>query len=344
MKTRFGFLLLCLSVVSGVFAQTGEKPVAVVNGQTITEAQLMDAATPELAKLDANRPSLEPDYARARQDILSKTLDAIVESKLIAAEAAKLNTTEEDLLDIEVYGNVGVPTQEEVEAFYETNKASISLPREQALPQLQKYMIDQAARGFKDAFIRRLKKTYPVETYLDPVRVQIAAAGHPSRGDSNAPVTIVEFSDFECPYCGGLYPTLKAIEKNYAGKVRIVYRQFPLTRIHPRAQKAAEASLCAADQNRFWEFHDSMFSRQDDLTVESLKRRAIELKLDSSQFNACLDSGQKVEAIKKDVAEGGAAGVVGTPAMFINGRFLSGNQPYSDIRDVIEDELRRAAR
>src|SRR6185503_20238629 len=102
----------------------------------------------------------------------------------------------------------------------------------------------------------------------------LTTAGFPSKGPAAAPVTIVEFSDFECPYCGGLFPTLKAVEKNYAGQVRFVYRQFPLTNVHPHAQKAAEASLCANEQQRFWEFHDSMFGNQQALTVDDLKRRA----------------------------------------------------------------------
>ena len=111
--------------------------------------------------------------------------------------------------------------------------------------------------------------------------------GHPSRGPATAPVTIVEFSDFECPFCYGLYPTLKLIERNYPEQVRIVYRQFPLTTIHPRAQKAAEASLCAHDQGRFWEMHDSMFGLQKELEVDALKQRAKEIQARHRRFR-CL--------------------------------------------------------
>ncbi len=116
-----------------------------------------------------------------------------------------------------------------------------------------------------NAFIAGLKKDYNVTSYLEPARVTVATAGFPSMGPANASVTIVEFSDFECPYCGGLYPTLKDIEKNYKDKIRIVYRQFPLTNIHPHAQKAAEASLCANDQGQFWQMHDAMFTDQGKL-------------------------------------------------------------------------------
>src|SRR5262249_53354837 len=144
-----------------------------------------------------------------------------------------------------------------------------------------------------------------------------------------------------CPYCGGLYPTLKAIERNYGEKVRVVYRQFPLTNMHAFAQKAAEASLCANDQNRFWEFHDSMFENQSHLTFDDLKKRAVDFKLDTAAFDKCIDSDAKAAAVKKDMDEGRAAGVSSTPTIFINGRQLSGSQPYGDIREVIEDELQR---
>jgi protein-disulfide isomerase len=174
-----------------------------------------------------------------------------------------------------------------------------------------------------------------------PERTEIDTAGHPARGSATAPVTIVEFSDFECPFCGRLFPTLKAVENIYLDRVRIVYRQFPLRRIHPLAQKAAEASLCANEQGRFWEMHDSLFGDQEHLTVDALKARAVALKLDTAAFNACLDSGKAVAAIDKDIADGMKAGVTGTPTMFINGRMMVGAQPYAQIQAVIEDELQR---
>jgi protein-disulfide isomerase len=177
--------------------------------------------------------------------------------------------------------------------------------------------------------------------FLEPQRTEIATAGYPSRGPAAAPVTIVEFSDFECPFCGGLVPTLQAIEKSYGNQVRIVYRQFPLRKIHPDAEKAAEAALCANAQGRFWEMHDSLFGHQEDLTVDALKARAVALKLNAAAFNACLDSGTQAAAIDKDIAAGGQAGVTGTPTMFINGRKIVGNQPYARIREIVEDELAR---
>ena len=260
---------------------------------------------------------------------------------LSAAEAVKEKKTKEQLLEAEVDSNVETPSNEEVEAFYEANKERIPIPKEQALPQVKQYMVERSRAQFRDMLIARLKKDFGFKSYLEPLRAQIATAGFPSRGPAAALVTIVEFSDFECPYCGGLFPTLKQVEKNYPQTVRIVYRQFPLANIHQHAEKAAEASLCANEQQKFWEFHDSMFGKQSELSVADLKQRAVDLKLNTQAFNQCLDSGRHAAAIQTDIQEGARNGVSGTPALFINGRLLTGNQPYAEIKEIIEDELQR---
>jgi protein-disulfide isomerase len=332
MRIRCGLAVFGILVLTSIASAQESKTLAVVKGEVITEEQVLKAAGPDLAKL-SGRPRLEAMW---------KALDSIVEDKLLAAEAAKLKMSKDELIQIEIESNVASPTDEEVSEFYEANKARIPIPREQALPQVRQYLMDQQRRQYRVPLIRRLKRELGVTTYLDPLRTEIATAGYPTRGSANAPVTIVEFSDFECPFCGGLFPTLKLVEKNYSDKVRLVYRHFPLTNIHPRAQKAAEAAVCANEQGHFWEFHDSMFGNQQQLTVDDLKRRAVAMKLDAAAFNSCLDSGRAAEAVKKDATEGAQAGVTGTPAMFINGRMLSGNQPYNEIRDIIEDELKRS--
>ena len=209
---------------------------------------------------------------------------------------------------------------------------------------MKQYMIERSRAQYRTMLVMRLKKEYGFKSYLEPIRAQLKTGGFPTKGPATAPVTIVEFSDFECPYCGGLFPTLKQVEKNYPQQVRIVFRQFPLNNLHPHAQKAAEASLCANDQQKFWEFHDSMFGNQRELSVADLKQRAVDLKLDAALFNQCLDSGRHAEAIQVDIQEGAQNGVSGTPALFINGRLLSGNQPYAEIKEVIDDELQRNAK
>jgi len=330
-----------LAVAAAGYGQSTSNRVAVVNGQTITQQELDKAAEAELKSIEIRRAQNESSLAQDKQQALNKALDQLVTEKLLQAEAAREKKTKEELLQAEVESNIATPSDAEVDAFYAANKERIPIPKAQALPQVKEYMIQRSRQQYMDMLVGRLKKEFGYKSYLEPLRAQLSTAGFPTKGPESAPVTIVEFSDFECPYCGGLYPTLKQVEKNYPQQVRIVYRQFPLANIHPHAMKAAEASLCANEQKKFWEFHDSMFSNQSELSVPDLKQRAVDLKLDTQAFNQCLDSGRHNAAIQADIQEGARNGVSGTPALFINGRLLSGNQPYAEIRDVIEDELQR---
>tara|TARA_Y100000031_G_scaffold154983_1_gene204324 strand:+ start:148 stop:852 length:705 start_codon:yes stop_codon:yes gene_type:complete len=171
--------------------------------------------------------------------------------------------------------------------------------------------------------------------------VDVSVDDDPMKGKKNAPVTIIEFSDFQCPYCKKVFSeTLPLLEKEYidTGKVKFVYRDYPLP-FHPLAQKTAEAAECADEQVKFWEYHDTIFENQDSLSVENLKSWAQDLGLDSEEFDQCLDSGEMASEVKKDMEEGQKYGVRGTPAFFINGKLLSGAQPYVAFQREIEAAL-----
>lgn len=169
-----------------------------------------------------------------------------------------------------------------------------------------------------------------------PATFEITEDDH-VRGDASAKVTLVEFSDFECPFCEKFTPTVEQIMKEYAGKVRLVYKHFPLSNIHPNAQKAAEASECASEQGKFWEYYNVLFKNQPGgFSIDKFKAWAGELKLNTTQFNACLDSSKYATKVKVDAAEGTAKGVTGTPATFINGALVSGNQPYDSFKAKID--------
>lgn len=201
--------------------------------------------------------------------------------------------------------------------------------------------------GGPPATTRANAKTAPAVARVDtppPERppVQIPTEGHPSRGPQDAPVTIVEFSDYECPYCARVYPSMKQIEENYKGKVRRVFRQFPLTSIHPRAQKAAEASLCALDQGKFWEMHEALFAQPSKLEIADLYNKASLLGLNAHEFRKCVDSGSEMMRIKSDIDEGTKVGVTGTPAIFINGRYAGGARPYEGLAKMVDEELQRS--
>jgi len=167
---------------------------------------------------------------------------------------------------------------------------------------------------------------------------EVSADDDPSLGSENAPITIVEFSDFQCPYCARFeQDTFPELKSRYidTGLVKIVFRDFPLTSIHQYAQKAAEASECADEQDKFWEYHDLLFSNQNALEVSSLKGYAFSIGLDTQQFDSCLDSGKYKDEVQKDMEDGISYGVTGTPAFFVNGKLLTGAQPFSEFERLI---------
>lgn len=183
--------------------------------------------------------------------------------------------------------------------------------------------------------------------------VEVSADDDAFLGPENAEIVVIEFSDFECPYCGAAMGTHEVLVDRFKsqdptweaavpelkrlaeeGKIKFVYRDFPLSG-HPNAQKAAEASECAKDQGKFWEYHDILFANQDALTVPSLKQYASQIGLNTNEFNECLDSNEKAAEVQKDMQDGQNAGVSGTPSFFVNGREISGSQPYKVFEQAI---------
>jgi protein-disulfide isomerase len=247
----------------------------------------------------------------------------------------------DDMFSAEIEDKLSEVTDEQVDQFYEAQKARIQQPKEEVAEQIRQYLSGQQAQQAQQALIGSLREKYEVSSFLEPMRTEVAAGDGPAQGPADAPVTIVEFSDFQCPFCSRVIPTLERVTEEYGEKVRLVFRQFPLHRIHPEAQKAAEASFCADDQGKFWEMHDAMFADQGGLAVDKLKEKAAALELDEAAFAECLASDKYADRVDADLQAGTAAGVSGTPALFINGRFLSGAQPFDEIAKVIDDELKR---
>ena len=167
-------------------------------------------------------------------------------------------------------------------------------------------------------------------------RKNVAAIG-PAKGPEKAPITIIEFADFECPYCAKALDTVEAVLAAYPGKIRFVFRHYPLS-FHPKAPKAAEAAACADEQGQFWKFHDALFASQE-LDLDAMKQQAQHAGLDAKKFAECLDSGHALKVVQRDLAAGQQAGVSGTPAFFINGMMISGAQPEEAFRKLIDQEL-----
>ena len=304
--------------------------LARVAGDDITRAEVEENAGGQLSQL--------------RQqifDITDQSLARTIDGKLLDLAAEKRGLDREAFLAAVIDSNPPEPAAAQVDSVYEEFRDRINAPKDSVAPQIQAFLVNQARRARFDSLLASLRDEYEVVNLLEPPRTDVAAAG-PAQGPEDAPVTIVEFSDFECPFCKRIHPTLKQVMDAYDGKVRLVYRQLPLTSLHPNAQKAAEASLCAHDQGKFWAMHDAMFESSGGLAVASLKATAADIGLDTAEFARCLDSGEKADEVATDLAAARELGLSGTPALFINGRYLSGAQPYETIARVVDDELRRA--
>lgn len=167
----------------------------------------------------------------------------------------------------------------------------------------------------------------------------ISTTDDPYAGGENADVVIVEFGDFQCPYCFQVFPTVRELLNDYGDKIKFIYRDFPNMDIHPQSQKAAEASECAAEQGKFWEYHDKLFINQDNLGVGALKNYAAELGLDETEFNECLDSNRYYEEVQQDFASGILAGVDGTPTFFINNVKFEGAITLDNFQSIIDQLL-----
>ncbi len=309
-------------------AETAE-PAAIVAGQPIERSAVDELVRPQLLDVRAREYQLR-----------SKALDQLVADALIAKEAAARGTTVEALEKSEVLAKVSVGDAE-VRALYEANKGRLGAASEaEGLKRIRELVEEQRQNERRRAFADELRAKYPVKVLLEPFRVPVETGDAPARGNPTAPVTVVEFSDFQCPFCERARPTVARVREVYGDKVRWVFRHFPLG-FHENAQKAGEAAACAGDQGRFWEMHDRLWATNSKLAVSDLKADAAALGLDTSAFDRCLDSGRHADVVQRDQEAGASYGVSGTPAFFVNGRPLVGAQPFEEFQRVIDAELQR---
>ena len=330
-------LIFALTLNGSSFGADSSKdePLAEVNGETITTEELNRALGAKLAKLE------EQIY-----DLKRRELDSLIEQRLFAQEAATRKISVAVLLDTEVTAKVGLVTEKEIDDFYQANKARIRGDDADVRQKIRAFLQQQKLNSQRELFVQSLRSQGKVVVHLQSppaIRVEVSVDGAPIRGTPDAPVTVVEFSDFECPFCKQAHPTLKQLLERYPGKIRLAYRDFPLDSIHPQARRAAEAARCAHDQTKFWEYHDVLFSQSPRLSTDDLRRYADQVGLDVTKFDDCLTAGTHKAAVQRDLDEGNRLGVTGTPAFFVNGRPLSGAQPLEAFARVIDDELTRVA-
>ncbi len=312
-------------------APTDVMVVAEVSGKPVT--------LPELEawiKEDMFRREMANKSASELFEFRSDALDRMVSEQLVAAEAKRLGMKPEDLMRTEQQKEV-VITDAEVAEFFEQNKARVGgQTLEQLAPRIKSHLEDKKRQEAWTAYVDALREKANVVVKLEQPRVQVAAKG-PAKGPESAQVTIVEFSDFQCPFCRRAEPIVSEILARYPDKVRLVYRHFPLE-MHNRARPAAEAAACADQQGKFWEYKEKLFAGGQ-LEDADLQRYATEVGLDAAAFQQCVTEHKTKDIVDADFAAGKAAGVTGTPAFFVNGILLSGARPADVFSKVIDREL-----
>ena len=313
----------------GTLASTnGSEVAAEIDGQPVTVAELDAWIKEDLFRGQAADPS-------ELFELRDSALQQMFEERALEAEAQRRGVDIATLIDQEVAAQ-GALTDTELRAWYDENRARLNNAEfEDIQDQIRSFLERQRFGTAREAILESSQFT----VYLEPPRVEVAAVG-PSKGPADAPVTIVEFSDFECPFCSRVLPTLDQVMARYPNQVRIVYRNFPL-RNHPRAGPAAEAALCAGEQEKFWVFHDMLFANSRKLSDDDLNGYAEELELDMPAFEACYTERRFAEQVARDFREGQAAGVTGTPAFLVIGVSLWGARPASDFYRTIDAELAR---
>jgi protein-disulfide isomerase len=322
-------------------APSAEAPVATVKGKVISYAELQSQIQDQLDRQqelhDAQIQQLNASFARNRGAMMQEEAGKLVDKRVLDLEAASRKTTAAALLS----SIKTVPiTDAQVEDFYNERATRIGQPLAKIAPKIKEHLQTQASDKAKRAYLDSLRAKYKASITLEPLREEVAASG-PVRGAENAPITIVEFSDFQCPYCGQFEPELKKLLETYPTQVRLIYRNMPIPNLHPEAQKAAEAAICADKQGKFWEMHDTLFSEQNTLDVVALKEKAKRLGLDAARFDVCLDKGEAVPALNMDLREAQRLGLEATPVSFINGRFVNGAVSYDELTALINDEVQK---
>jgi protein-disulfide isomerase len=312
---------------SPALAASSDKVVATVGTHQITEAELDKKIKPQMDQLQSQV-----------YDLKRKAIDAMVDEYLLTQAAKKQGVPVKDYVQKQIIEKVGHVTEPEAKKYYDAHKGPGTVPYDKIKDRLIAALQQQKMTEARDALIDQLRKGEPVKVMLKAPRMTVVSTGHPTIGPADAPITIVEFGDFQCPFCKRAQPTLKEVLARYPKKVRLVYMDFPLP-FHPHALDAAKAARCAEEQGKFWEYHDGLFADQSKESPADLKKLAKQLGLNTTQFDSCFEKAKYQSAIEKDVAEGKRLGVDGTPSFYIDGRPLVGAVPFQNFQQVIEDEL-----
>jgi protein-disulfide isomerase len=309
---------------------TADPVVARIGDEVITSSEL--EATIGSSLLNLRQQIYQVKVTQLNQQIFDR---------LVLEAATAEGITKADYLNKHIDDNLGEPDEGEIVKVMTQYRARLAQDDAQARQQVVAFLNQQARQG-QEAILRdRLFAEAGVKILLEPPRVEVALGeGSPTRGPLNAPVVLVEFTDFQCPYCTRVQPTLNQIFERYEGQIVHVFKNLPLPN-HAQAPLAAEAALCAQDQGKFWPYHDWLFANQRSLSRESMLAQAGEMDIDSELFVACIDQKTYAEKVRADSREARSFGITGTPGFLINGRVISGAQPLETFEAIINEELER---
>ena len=299
---------------------------------------------------ELDRHALAQDAARFRglrlrdaiYEARKNALDALIADHLIAVEAARERLSAEALVEREVNATLVPVTDADVEGWFKANQARLNGTTLEAVStKIRLGLEDQHRSEARSRFVDRLRSRASISIALEPPRETLTIkAGEPADGPVDAPVQIVMYSDYQCPFCARVEPTLEKVKQTYGERVRLVFRDFPLASIHPEATAAGTAAHCAHEQGRFWDIHDRLFSNQSRMAEGDRLRHATDLGLDMGRFTTCTAGEGAASIVRANLASGEALGVSATPAFFVNGRFMPGAQPFEAFQRVIDDELK----
>jgi protein-disulfide isomerase len=329
-------LLVC--GCSSAVKQAGSSDiVATVGGHSVT-----------LQDIDERWQKDEPaEHAETTQKLYEgrrKAIDAIIADFLLSEAAKGTGLSPEAFEEAELSRRMKPVTPADVEAFYRANVNEMGgRSFDTAAPLINRFLDQQHRAAARQDLIAELKtKDASVRVLLEaPRRTVKVENSDPARGNPSAPITVIEFSDFQCPFCLRANPTLKQLQQAYGDRLRVVWKDFPLTQIHPDAFKAAEAAHCAGEQGKFWEYHDTLFANQKALKPDDLQKYAADAKLDTERFSSCLTSSKYAGRVGDGVKLGNQLGVNSTPTLYINGRVIAGAYPFEDLKAIVDEELAR---
>lgn len=328
-------LLLASCARVGTPAEPGGDPttVARLDGTEISAAEVDAWIKDELFR----QASQDGDTAKLHE-LRRNAIDNMINERLVEREAKLRGIDSEQMMQDEAAQRTAV-SDAEILGFWEQNKAQMGeVDFETAANTIRQHLERRKGPQAAQKFIDELRKDAEIEVLIEVPRIEVVATGA-SLGPEDASVTIIEFSDYQCPFCRRAEPIIKQVLERYPDKVRFVFRHFPLDSIHSRARPASEAALCAGDQDKFWPYHALLFRAGADLEDAGLEAAAEQAELDLESFRACVKERRHKAAVEADVADGRAAGVTGTPAFFINGIGLKGAQPVAEFVKIIEAEL-----